>query len=163
MVLTTRPVSTQFYAYCEEKALICDNQIDCGHQQKPHNKFTYIYSYSIKRYVYTKVSIAQPLNAKPYRRSKPFPKIILLFPRCCILQSIHSFSVHFINLYHVNFTSVFNLSIISQQIQKCFSFFSKTYILMRSIPISPMLVLCKVTNVAGTDPGEVDGVASNTL
>ena len=113
--------------------------------------------------MYTKVSIAQPLNAKPYRRSKPFPKIILLFPRCCILQSIHSFSVHFINLYHVNFTSVFNLSIISQQIQKCFSFFSKTYILMRSIPISPMLVLCKVTNVAGTDPGEVDGVASHTL
>ena len=160
MVLTTRPVSTQFYAYCEEKALTCDNQIDCGHQRKPHNKFTYICSYSIKRYVYTKVSIAQLLNAKPYR-SKPLPKIILLFPRCCILQSIHSFSVHFINLYHVNFISVFNLSTISQQIQKCFYFFSKTYILMRSIPTSLMLVLCKVTNVAGTDPGEVDGMASH--
>ena len=63
MVLTTRPVSTQLYAYCEEKALMCDNQIDCGHQQKPHNKFTYIYIYSIKRYVYTKVSIAQQMQS----------------------------------------------------------------------------------------------------
>ena len=140
---------------------MCDNQIDCGHQQKPHNKFTYIIlcSYGIKKICVHK-DFNCITNAKPYR-SKPLPKIILLFPLSCILQSIHSFSVHFINLYHVSFISAFNLSTISQQIQKCFSFFSKTCIFMRSIPISPMLVPCKVTNVAGTDPGEVDGVASH--
>ena len=35
MILTTRPVSTLLYTYCEEKALICDNQIDWSSTKTP--------------------------------------------------------------------------------------------------------------------------------